>query len=98
MTAVLKLWPLLTATHRYDKTLSTRNRGAGTTIEAPILAYLIETTHGRVLYADGKNELILRQALDFELSFGRRITSDTWKIELSTLPWRQGFVMPLGRN
>ncbi len=50
MTSVCKLWPLLTATHRYDKTLSTRNRGAGTTIEAPILAYLIETTHGRVLY------------------------------------------------
>ena len=49
MTAVLRLWPLLTATHRYDKTLSTRNRGAGTTIEAPILAYLIETTNGRVL-------------------------------------------------
>ena len=53
MTDVLKLWPLLTATHRYDKTLSTRNRGAGTTIEAPILAYLIETTNGRVLYDVG---------------------------------------------
>lgn len=41
MTAVRKLWPLLTATHRYEKTLSTRNRGAGTMIDAPILAYLI---------------------------------------------------------
>ena len=82
MTAVLRLWPLLTATHRYDKTLSTRNRGAGTTIEAPILADLIETTNGRLL----------------ELSFGRRITTDAWKIELSTLPWRQGCVMPLDRG
>lgn len=53
MTAVRKLWPLLTATHRYEKTLSTRNRGAGTVIEAPILAYLIETTQGRVLYDVG---------------------------------------------
>lgn len=53
MTAVRKLWPLLTATHRYEKTLSTRNRGAGTMIEAPILAYLIETSQGRVLYDVG---------------------------------------------
>ncbi len=53
MTAVRKLWPLLTATHRYEKTLSTRNRGAGIMIEAPILAYLIETTQGRVLYDVG---------------------------------------------
>ena len=50
MTAVRKLWPLLTATHHYEKTLSTRNRGAGTMIDAPILAYLIETTNGRALY------------------------------------------------
>ena len=50
MTAVRKLWPLLTATHHYEKTLSNRNRGAGTMIDAPILAYLIETTNGRVLY------------------------------------------------
>lgn len=53
MTQVRKLWPLLTATHRYEKTLSTRNRGAGTTIEAPILAYLIETANGRILYDVG---------------------------------------------
>ncbi len=53
MTAVRKLWPLLTATHRYEKTLSTRNRGAGIMIEAPILAYLIETKQGRILYDVG---------------------------------------------
>ncbi|MBL4609519.1 MAG: N-acyl homoserine lactonase family protein [Pseudomonas sp.] len=53
MTDVLKLWPLLTATHRYDKSYSTRGRGAGTTIEAPILAYLIETRQGRVLFDVG---------------------------------------------
>ena len=44
------------------------------------------------------NELVLRQALDFELSFGRRITPDAWKIELSTLPWQQGCVLPLDRG
>ncbi|MEW5770148.1 MAG: N-acyl homoserine lactonase family protein [Pseudomonadota bacterium] len=53
MTQVLRMWPLLTATHRYDKSLSTRNRGHGETIEAPILAYLIETRNGRILYDVG---------------------------------------------
>ncbi len=53
MTEVLRLWPLLTATHRYDKSLSTRNRGHGQIIEAPILAYLIETRNGRILYDVG---------------------------------------------
>jgi len=53
MTQVLRLWPLLTATHRYDKSLSTRNRGHGQIIQAPILAYLIETTNGRILFDVG---------------------------------------------
>ena len=53
MSHVKRLWPLLTATHRYDKSLSTRNRGAGQIIEAPILAYLIETSNGRILYDVG---------------------------------------------
>lgn len=53
MTQVLRLWPLLTATHRYDKTISTFNRGHGEVIEAPILAYLIETKNGRILYDVG---------------------------------------------
>jgi N-acyl homoserine lactone hydrolase len=53
MTDVKKLWPLLTATHRYDKSISTRGRGAGRMIDAPILAYLIETANGRILYDTG---------------------------------------------
>jgi N-acyl homoserine lactone hydrolase len=53
MTQVRKLWPLLTATHRYDKSISTFNRGRGLQIEAPILAYLIETANGRILYDVG---------------------------------------------
>ncbi len=53
MSQVLRLWPLLTATHRYDKSLSTRNRGHGQIIEAPVLAYLIETNNGRVLFDVG---------------------------------------------
>ncbi len=53
MSAAKKLWPLLTATHRYDKTISTHGRGAGQMIEAPILAYLIETSNGRILYDVG---------------------------------------------
>jgi N-acyl homoserine lactone hydrolase len=53
MTQALRLWPLLTGRHRYDKSLSTRNRGRGEIIEAPILAYLIETKQGRILYDVG---------------------------------------------
>lgn len=53
MTQALRLWPLLTATHRYDKSISTYRRGVGEMIEAPILAYLIETRHGRILYDVG---------------------------------------------
>lgn len=53
MTEARKLWPLLTATHRYDKSISTWNRGRGQLIDAPILAYLIETKNGRILYDAG---------------------------------------------
>ncbi len=53
MTQVRKLWPLLTATHRYDKSISTWQRGHGVMVEAPILAYLIETANGRILYDVG---------------------------------------------
>lgn len=53
MSRGLKIWPLLTATIRYEKTISTRNRGHGQFIDAPILAYLIETTNGRILYDVG---------------------------------------------
>jgi N-acyl homoserine lactone hydrolase len=53
MTQVRKLWPLLTATQHYDKTISTYNVGRGQVIEAPILAYLIETANGRILYDVG---------------------------------------------
>ncbi len=53
MSQVLSLRPLLTATHRYDKSLSTRNRGHGKMIQAPILAYLIETKNGRILFDVG---------------------------------------------
>jgi N-acyl homoserine lactone hydrolase len=49
MSGVRRLVPLLTAMHRYDKSFSTRDRGKGTLIEAPILAYLIETRAGRLL-------------------------------------------------
>jgi N-acyl homoserine lactone hydrolase len=48
-----KIWPLLTGTIRYEKCLSTRNKGYGHFIDAPILAYLIETPHGRILYDAG---------------------------------------------
>ena len=53
MTRALRLWPLLTGTQRYEKVVSTRNRGHGEYIEAPILAYLIETPNGRILYDVG---------------------------------------------
>src|SRR5687768_833567 len=53
MPSRLRIWPLLTATIRYEKTISTRNRGHGEFIDAPILAYLIETPNGRILYDAG---------------------------------------------
>jgi N-acyl homoserine lactone hydrolase len=49
----LRLWPLLTGSQRYEKVVSTRNRGHGQFIDAPILAYLIETPNGRILYDAG---------------------------------------------
>jgi N-acyl homoserine lactone hydrolase len=53
MTRALRIWPLLTGTQRYEKVVSTRNRGHGEFIDAPILAYLIETSNGRILYDAG---------------------------------------------
>jgi N-acyl homoserine lactone hydrolase len=53
MTHALRIWPLLTGTHKYEKIVSTRNKGHGQFIEAPILAYLIETKNGRILYDVG---------------------------------------------
>jgi N-acyl homoserine lactone hydrolase len=53
MTRALKLWPLLTGTNRYEKIVSTKNTGHGQFIDAPILAYLIETPNGRILYDVG---------------------------------------------
>ena len=42
MSRNVRLWPLLTGTQRYEKVVSTRNRGHGHFIDAPILAYLID--------------------------------------------------------
>jgi N-acyl homoserine lactone hydrolase len=53
MSCAVRLWPLLTATQRYEKVVSTRNRGHGRFIDAPILAYLIQTSNGRILYDAG---------------------------------------------
>lgn len=53
MTQANRLWPLLTGTQRYEKCVSTRGRGAGVFIDAPILAYLVETPNGRILYDVG---------------------------------------------
>ena len=47
------MWTLLTGAQRYEKTVSTRDRGHGQFIEAPILAYLVETPNGRILYDVG---------------------------------------------
>jgi N-acyl homoserine lactone hydrolase len=63
MTEVLSLRPLLTAIHRYDKTISTWNRGRGQLIDAPILAYLIETRNGRILYDAGCDYAKIRDPL-----------------------------------
>ncbi|PTR17609.1 MULTISPECIES: N-acyl homoserine lactonase family protein [unclassified Nitrosospira] len=49
----VKVWPLLTGTIRYEKKISTHGRGHGEFIDAPILAYLIATPNGRILYDVG---------------------------------------------
>ena len=53
MTRAIRMWPLLTGTQRYEKVVSTRNRGQGQYLVAPIVAYLIETPNGRILYDVG---------------------------------------------
>lgn len=53
MSDVRRLTTICTGQHRYDSSLSLRGRAVGTVIEAPILAYLVETRHGRVLYDVG---------------------------------------------
>ena len=53
MSRAIKIWPLLTGTQRYEKIVSTLNRGHGQFIDAPILAVLIETPNGRILYHVG---------------------------------------------
>jgi N-acyl homoserine lactone hydrolase len=53
MPGALRIWPLLTGTQRYEKIVSTRNKGHGQFIDAPILAYLIESPNGRILYDVG---------------------------------------------
>jgi N-acyl homoserine lactone hydrolase len=70
MTQVRRLWPLLTATHRYDKTISTLGRGHGQMIDAPILAYLIETAQGRILYDVGCDHAKIADAAARERHYG----------------------------
>jgi hypothetical protein len=41
-------------------------------------------------FFEGKNGQILRDVLDLEISFGRRILEDARRIELSTLPEMAG--------
>src|SRR3954471_11181735 len=53
MSDIRRLTTLCTGLARYDSSLSLHGRAPGTVIEAPILAYLIETAHGRVLYDVG---------------------------------------------
>ncbi len=62
MTQVRKLWPLLTAIQHYDKSISTYQVGRGQVIEAPILAYLLETANGRILYDVGCDHQKINQA------------------------------------
>ena len=88
MTQVQKFWPILTGTHKYDKTLSTRNCGHGKIIEAPILAYLIETSNGRILYDVGCdyskiNDPVKRQHYyeNEEFPFGPPSMSEEQKLE-----------------
>jgi N-acyl homoserine lactone hydrolase len=86
MTSVTKFWPILTATHRYDKSISTYKRGAGQMIEAPILAYLIETKNGRILYDVGcdynkiNNPAQCAKYYNPELGFGAPVMAESQRL------------------
>jgi N-acyl homoserine lactone hydrolase len=86
MTSVTKFWPILTATHFYDKSISTFNRGAGKMIEAPILAYLIETKNGRILYDVGcdyhkiNNPALRAKYYNPELGFGAPVMEESQRL------------------
>jgi hypothetical protein len=45
------------------------------------------------LAADKPNDVV-QDMLDFEISFGRLQSAETWRISLSTLPWEQGLDLP----
>ena len=46
-------------------------------------------------FLEGESEQILRETLNFEISFGRRLSGETWRIDLSTLPWQEGADIPM---
>ena len=50
----------------------------------------LPTASNLTAFLEGKNAQILREVLDFEISFGKRIPENAWRIELSTLPWMAG--------
>lgn len=50
----------------------------------------LPTASNLTAFLEGKNGQILREVLDFEISFGKRVSEDAWRIELSTLPWMAG--------
>jgi hypothetical protein len=53
-------------------------------------AVQLPTSSNLTAFLEGKNGQLLREALDFEISFGRRVSEVAWRIDLSTLPWRHG--------
>lgn len=53
--AVTALYPMITGFEVVDKSLSTHNAGAGTTLREPIMAYLLRTDLGWVLIDAGSN-------------------------------------------
>ena len=94
MTSALQLSddPLTLLLSAGDYVMSVRPRATTLPISPSLASYL-----------DGKNGQILRDALDFEISFGKRAARGDWRIDLSTLPWKQGIDMtnevePIGRR
>jgi len=67
---VRRLIPILTGRHRYDAGLSLRGHAPGHVIEAPILAYLIETANGRILYDVGCDYRKLADPVAREAHYG----------------------------
>lgn len=54
----------------------------------------LDTAPGLSALAVARPRTVVRDLLDFEISFGSLRGADAWRIDHSTLPWREGLDLP----